>query len=269
MIKIGDFSALTHISVKTLRYYDETGLLPPYRVDSETGYRYYSTTQLPRLYKILALKDLGFSLEQISRMLAEDINTEKMRGMLLLRQAEQENRVQQEQERLTRVRGMLRLIEKENEMNRDVVLKQVAPQWIASVRKIIPTYPDVGQLYPAIFAALGTNFEGGLPVALWHDKEYKEKEVDAEAGLYLKRAVPVGDGVQVHELPAATVASMIHHGAYNRLPESYDTVLHWIEANQFRVAGPIREIYLHCSTPVRQDDESYVTEIQVPVQSVC
>ncbi len=266
MLKIGDFSALTQVSVKTLRYYDETGLLHPLRVDAQSGYRYYSAAQLPRLHRILALKDLGFSLEQIGRALTDGITPEQLRGMLLLRSMEQENRVRDEQDRLMRLQVRLRLIEKENLMSQDIIIKEVAPQWIASVRKIIPSYPAVGQLYGELFAVLGQHAAAsGPPVALWHDSEYKEKDVDAEAGVYLKSSVPVNGPVQVYQLPGVTAASIIHQGAYNRLSESYDAILRWIEANGKSIAGPSREIYLQCGNPVRQDDESYITEIQIPV----
>ena len=89
--------------------------------------------------------------------------------------------------------------------------------------------------------------------------------VDAEAGFYLKQKMPAADGVNVHELPEATMATTIHNGSYQRLPEAYDSLLKWVAENGYQVAGPIRELYLKISMPVRQDDESYVTEIQVPV----
>ncbi|MBV8829155.1 MAG: MerR family transcriptional regulator [Acidobacteriaceae bacterium] len=266
MLKIGDFSALTQVSVKTLRFYDEAGLLHPAHVDAQSGYRYYAAGQLKRLHRILALKDLGFSLEQIRQLLEEGVTPEQLRGMLLLRRADQENRVRDEQDRLNRLQLRLRLIEKENLMSQDIIVKELSPQWIASVRKTIPSYPAVGQLYGEIFAALGPHAAGAGPVvALWHDPEYKEKDVDAEAGVYLKTSVPVNDSVRVYELPAVKAASIIHQGAYNRLSESYDAILRWIEANRTSVAGPIRELYLQCGNPVRQDDESYVTEIQIPI----
>jgi DNA-binding transcriptional MerR regulator len=85
MLKIGDFSSLAQVSIKTLRYYDERGLLSPAHVDPETGYRYYSASQLSRLHHILALKDFGFSLEQIATCLEEKVTAEQMRGMLVLR----------------------------------------------------------------------------------------------------------------------------------------------------------------------------------------
>jgi effector-binding domain-containing protein len=157
-------------------------------------------------------------------------------------------------------------MELEGVMASDVVIKNLAPQWIASVRRVIPNYQSVGMLYGELFGSLGPAAFSGLAVALWHDHEYKEKDVDAEAGVYLKQSVAANGRVKVYELPEASVASIIHNGAYSRLSEAYDAVLRWIEANGYRIAGPIRELYLKSSQPVRQDDESYVTEIQVPVQ---
>ena len=103
MIRIGDFSKLSRVSIKTLRYYDEMGLLKPIEVDRFTGYRYYDFHQLPRLYRILALKELGFSLEEIGRFLEENLSTEELRGMLKLRQAEIRQRMEEETVRLEQV----------------------------------------------------------------------------------------------------------------------------------------------------------------------
>ncbi len=268
MLKIGDFSTLSRVSVKTLRYYDEMGLLKPSFVDVASGYRYYSVTLLPRLHRILALKDLGFPLEQITKILEKDLSLDELRGMFLLRQSEQEEKVREEQARLERVQARLSLIEKEKMMPSDVLIKQVPAQWIASIRQIIPSYPSVGMLYGELFSALGGTCAGGLPVALWHDEGFKESDVDAEAGFYLKEAVPAQGRVKVYQLPAVSVASFIHNGAYNRLTEAYNNLLQWVGTNGYRPCGPMRELYLKCSQPVRQDDESYVTEIQVPVEKV-
>jgi DNA-binding transcriptional MerR regulator len=96
VLKIGEFSALTRVSIKTLRYYDELGLLKPLRIDPATGYRYYSGSQLPRLHRILALKDLGFPLNRVAEALDEGVTADALRGMLMLRRGEQEDRVQEE-----------------------------------------------------------------------------------------------------------------------------------------------------------------------------
>ncbi len=266
MLKIGDFSALSQVSIKTLRYYDETGLLHPAHIDPESGYRYYVANQLTQLHRILALKDFGFSLDQIAEALKAGVTAEQMRGMLLLRQAEQRKRVEDESDRLSRLNSRIRLIEQEGRMAYDVVLKTVPKQWIASVRETIPAYNTVGELYGKVSAGLGPSMSAcQFGVALWHDPEFKESNVDAEAGFYLKQKMPAADGVNVHELPEDTMATTIHSGSYQRLPEAYDSLLRWVGENGYRVAGPIRELYLKISMPVRQDDESYVTEIQVPV----
>lgn len=266
MLKIGDFSSLSQVSIKTLRYYDERGLLSPAHVDAQSGYRYYSASQLSRLHRILALRDLGFTLEQIAECLRDNITAEQMRGMLLLRKAEQQARVEEERDRLGRIQSRIRLIEQEKSMSQEVILKEVPKQWIASARETIANYPAVGKLYPRVFNAMGPNMsQMTICVALWHDPEYKESNVDAEAGVYLQSPIKAPEGVRVYELAGCTAASFIHNGSYQRLPEAYDALLRWVASNGYQVAGPIRELYLHSSMPVRQDDESYVTEIQVPV----
>jgi DNA-binding transcriptional MerR regulator len=267
MLKIGDFSALAQVSIKTLRYYDEAGLLEPEWVDPENGYRYYAVRQIARLHRILALKDFGFSLEEIGRLLAEGVTAEQMRGMLLLQQAEQKKRVEEEGDRLSRLNSRIRLIEKENDMAYEVLLKTLPQQKIASVRETIANYPAVGQLYGKVASGLGPAMaQATVAVALWHDLEHKEKDVDAEAGFYLKQDVAARDGVKVHDLPEVTAACTVHSGAYRRLSEAYDALLKWVAESGYQMEGPIRELYLQSSKPVRQDDESYVTEIQVPVK---
>jgi DNA-binding transcriptional MerR regulator len=100
MFKIGDFSKLSRVSIKALRLYDEMRLLKPIQVDQFTSYRYYCASQLPRLNRILAFKDLGFSLEQILKLLDEDLSLAEIRGMLRLKQAELQNYIETEQARL-------------------------------------------------------------------------------------------------------------------------------------------------------------------------
>src|SRR5215468_6149372 len=113
MFKIGEFSKMVQVPVPTLRYYDQVGLLKPIEVDRFTGYRYYSASQLPRLHRILALKGLGFSLEQIGAVLDEGLTPEQMRGMLRLREAQIRQQLSESQSQLTEVEMRLRQIERE------------------------------------------------------------------------------------------------------------------------------------------------------------
>lgn len=143
MLKIGHFSKLSHVTVKALRLYDQLGLLKPAHVDHFTGYRYYSADQLPRLNRILAFKDLGFSLEQIAKVLDENLPPAEIRGMLRLKYAELQRLVEEEQARLLRVEARLKQIEREDTMlNYDIVLKTVEPIKVASDQANITTLPQ-------------------------------------------------------------------------------------------------------------------------------
>ncbi len=270
MIRIGDFSRLSRVSIKTLRYYDEMGLFEPVEVDRFTGYRYYSANQLPRLNRILALKDLGLSLEQIAQVLDEGVSAEQLRGMLRLKRAELQQHIADEQARLARIEARLTAIELEDTMpDYDVVIKEVEPQLVAGVRDTLASYPEVGRLFDEVYGYLARHGASGpdmLGVGIWHDEDSKTGDIDGEAVVYLKQAVPEGGRVKVYELPGATMASVVHKGAFNRFSQAYEAVLHWIEANGYKIVGPNREVYLYCGQPVRQDDESYVTEIQFPVE---
>ena len=105
-------------------------------------------------------------------------------------------------------------------------------------------------------------------MAIWHDKEYKASDVDGEAVAYLKNSVPESGRIKVYELPGAQMTSVVHHGPYNTLNVAYGAALKWIETNGYKIVGPNREVYLYNTNPVRQDDPSYVTEIQFPVAKV-
>jgi DNA-binding transcriptional MerR regulator len=274
MIRIGDFSKLSRVSIKTLRYYDEMGLLAPVEVDRFTGYRLYAYEQLPRLNRILALRDLGFSLEEIGQLLRDGLSAEQMRGMLKLRQAEIRQKVQEETERLERVEARLRQIEQEEEMTKyDVVIKKIAAIKVASVRGIVPTPPQQGSLWGALdeFFA-GQSVHPAAPCfALYHDDEYKEKDWDIEACWPLEAELPERGRVKVRTLPAVeTMACTVHHGPFVTIGEAYDAIGKWITANGYRIVGPSREIYLQVAEEgqgmVSQTDAGTVTEIQFPVE---
>jgi DNA-binding transcriptional MerR regulator/predicted transcriptional regulator YdeE len=276
MFKIGEFSKLVQVPVATLRYYDQVGLLKPVEVDRFTGYRYYSASQLPRLHRILALKGLGFSLEQIGAVLDEGLTVEQMRGMLRLRHAQISQQLAEVQYQLAEVEVRLQQIEREEELSTyDVMLKHIEPLLVASVRAILPAHSASGSLFPEVYAAIGSRVpealgphpgQGGQTMVLWYDTEHKEKDVDGAAAFILRCRVPDSGRMRVHELPAATMAATVHHGSYNTIGEAHEAILKWTEANRYRIVGPDREIYLYNTMPVRLDDPTYVTEIQYPVE---
>ena len=270
MIKIGDFARLSQVSVVTLRYYDEMDLLKPVHVDGFTGYRYYSTEQLPRLNRILALKDPGFSLEQIRLMLTDGLSIEQLRGMLTVQRAEVEKRLADERQRLVRIEARLRQIEMEDKMpDYDVVIKTVPAMLIASRRMTIPTNDQVpNYLGPAYMETYDyVRKEGAKDVgpclALWYSPADVYENEDVEAVVPIDRSLPGTDQVKVYELPSTQVASVVHHGDFEDFTKGHAVLLEWIDANGYKVVGPYREIYIQHDKTNMSDS---ATEIQYPVK---
>jgi effector-binding domain-containing protein len=269
MMRIGDFSKLSRTTVKTLRYYDEVGLLQPAYVDEATGYRHYSYDQLPRLNRILALKDLGFSLDEIGRLLVDDLTVEQMHGMLKLRQAEIRRRVLDESDRLARVEARLRHIEQEDVVpTYDVVVKEVEPLKVAAVRDVVPTPPAQGRLWDELMGHLARHKvpSTGPCLSLYYDEEYKESDWDIEVCQPIEGDAPTTDRLTVRELPGAeSMACVVHHGPFTTIGEAYEALLKWASENGYRVVGPAREVYLR-TFEGQQDNPDTLTEIQFPVE---
>ena len=274
MLKIGVFAQVSRISVKMLRHYDEMELLKPVFVDDFSGYRYYALEQLPRAHRIIALKDLGFSLDQIALLLNQKLPPEQLRRMLRQRQEDLSQRVREEQARLERVEARLQQIEQEGKMSDyEVVLKKIEPMLIAGISEVVPEGEQVTPVYYRIFTELfqyageqGIDTDGRqLSVDTSLDSGWKvnDAEVTIEAAVRLDRPYPETERVHVHTLPAVeTMACTVHHGDYDLLGQAYEALLRWTEANGYEVDGTNRHLYLQ--TGVTADDN--ITEVQFPVE---
>lgn len=273
MLKIGEFSKLAQVSVKTLRYYDEVGLFHPEWVDRFSGYRYYTLQQLPRLHRILTLRELGFPLVQIERLLQEDLSVAELQRLMRLRKAELEEQVAAEQARLKRVAARLRLIEQEGSQPRyDVVLKRVPPQLVAGIRGKVSGDADLRCLLEELYTALADKPVASGPLmpftAIYYDVEFQEGGADVEVALALRRRLRAPGRVTVHELPGVEQAAcVIHQGSPSRLPAAYRALTVWSQANGYRPGPHSREIYLHgYADDALQND--CVIELQLPVQPI-
>ncbi len=270
MFKIGDFSILSQVSVKTLRYYDEIGLLKPVKVDQFTSYRYYSADQLPRLNYIIALKDMGLSLEEIATLVNNSLTPHQMRDIFILKRGELQRRVSEEQLQLERVEKLLKQLEKEGAMpDYQVTIKKIEPMLIASIRDILPSYGAVGPLYGEIFKYLGKKWvfkPAGPPMFICHDKEYKESDVDVEIAVPIGKEIKGSERVKVYELPGVEQAACtVYKGAYEGISQGYNALMAWIESNGYQIIGPGREIYFSDPNKVKDPSEN-ITEIQFPVE---
>jgi len=276
MVRIGVFARLGEVSIKTLRHYDDIGLLTPAYVDDWSGYRYYTLEQLPRLYRILALKDLGFSLDEIAGLLRRNLPPAEMTRLLRGKQAEMQKRLAEEGARLARVETRLRQLEQEGTMsNFDVRLKKVEPQLVASIRETIPDWEQVSPTFNRLFDEVigyATQHGGqmaGAPFDRWLDAESMcggtpPTGLRVEACVPLRSTIPASNRVQVCEMEGTeTMAFTLLHGPFTLIKEAHQAVIRWAEANGRRICGPSREVYLQYERD--GDPNAYVTEIQYPV----
>ena len=280
MFKIGEFSQLSRVSVRMLRHYDQLGLLKPSRTDKFTNYRYYSADQLPRLNRILALRDLGFSLEQIGNMLDEDLSAEQLTGMLKLKRAEIEQQMQVEQLRMARLEARISQMNSQTDPGQyDVVVREIEPQFVVTYRELAPDDDRIQYMFEELEAYV-TQFNARAdkpPMSIYHDPEYREENIDAEVVVPLKAAIPGTDVFRVFEMSRIPKAAcVVHTGDYATIYQAYNALLRWIEANGYRMKGPIREVYLSYSadglgfelppTYLVKESNPFVTELQLEIE---
>jgi effector-binding domain-containing protein len=266
-MQIGDFSKLSFVTFKTLRYYNEIGLLKPERADELTGYRYYSASQLPRLNRIITLKNMGLSLEEVAQLLRNGMPVASILDLLHAKQTEIKSRLENEVEKLARVEEWLKQTETEGKTpDYEVVKKKVQAQKVMSLRRILPKYGNVSELFSAIGPYLGLVNAPikGPPFIILHDKEFKEADVDVEVAFPLWKAVKTAGEFKCCELEGYEMATLIYKGPYEGEGVAYNTLLGWVEANGYQMAGPNREVYLN--EPGKVAPNEYITEIQIPIE---
>jgi DNA-binding transcriptional MerR regulator len=270
MYRIGEFSRICRVPVSALRYYSDLGLLPPVATDSESGYRYYEAAQLPRLNRILALKDLGLSLDQIGQILDRELSASELRGMLRLKQVEMSREVAEQQAKLARVENRLRLIESEGQMpDYEIVIKELDSQHVLSLREIASSPGQLGEMVGDGFAALMP--AGVMPTgpcfAVYHDPEFNPERFDGEVAFPVPEHItegpqtPAGRSFSHRIVAGGKAAVTIHHGPYETIDQAYAALGAWLEAHEKTMAGPPQEAYL--SAP--DDPSGPVTEIRWPV----
>jgi DNA-binding transcriptional MerR regulator len=256
-----------------LQYYDEIGLLKPAYTDPQTGYRYYSAKQLPRLNRILALKDLGLSLDHIAAMLQGDVSDEAIHGMLLMKKAELEQTVRDDVQRLRRIEARLQQ-NKRSDDTPDVLVTSIPAQLFLSIRAIIPSPEElldlVQQVQRVLLARVDQRVLGPFAAVVYTDG-FTIHNNDVEVGYLLKKPVEelvaLSDEyvLRMRELPAVpTMATAVQTGGPDLVFMALGRIGQWIEANGYRMAGPYREIGVELPSSGTFDD--MVVEVQMPIE---
>ena len=283
MFKISDFSKLGQVSPRMLRHYDQLDLLRPKQVDKWTGYRYYTIDQLGDLNRIIALKELGFTLEQIKDLLnaGDQLSSAALNGMLAMRRSEIERTLEDEQQRLRRVEARLKQIEMEGQPSPyEVVAKAIPAVTVASIAAVVPTMEEMGffchQLYTTLYLTLR---QAGITplqpeITLYHNEDYSETNIQVEVALPVQAKhldMAHDDSFTVRRLPAHDLAaSMIYEGAYDEMTPAILSLLTWAGLNEHVPTGPLRE--LHLSGKAHPDGQrvvdTAVIEFQLPIAAI-
>lgn len=267
MYRIGMFSKLSRVTIKTLRHYDDVGLLTPAHVDEENGYRYYTSDQLFCLNEIVALRQMGFSIPEIT----EITSGRNMSVILEQRRRELISEQKVVTDRLFRLENYIIEQKEGHQMNYQAVIKEIPEFTVYSYRQVIPGYAALGEIMPALGAKVAKLNPGIQCVQpdycfnVYLDGEYKETNVDVEICQAVTKRGKDGDGIVFKEMPAVTVVSVLHRGAYDNLGKAYAYAVQWVEQNGYKIVDLLRESYIDGMWN-KENVDDWLTEIQVPVE---
>ncbi len=277
MFQIGEFSKIAQVSGRLLRYYDKRGLLKPEYTDPQSGYRYYTADQLPHLNRILALKELGLSLDQIKRLLNDNISSEEIRGMLTLKKAQVEQTLLDEIARFRYIESRIEQIDRDGKLDDyDIVLKSIPSQRYLSLRHTFSSLYDVqllgAELARQLPAQVGQSKLKSIMVII-HSETWEDENLDMEVG-YL-----VTDDIGQHEIvvhdqqmtlrevpPVEYMLTLVRMGRPSLGHGNYSALGDWIDANGFRFAGSGREVFYRF--PFVNQEHHAIAEIQFPVEKI-
>lgn len=264
LYRIGMFANMNRVTIKTLRYYDEQNLLKPVYVDEENGYRYYEASQIADIHKILALKNMGFSIEDIRRMMnGEEENT------LLLRKKQE---ILKELAELTAKLAVVEsyLTGKNMNLSAPVLVKKLPEVIVASSRSRIESYDALFELMPAMGAQMEQLgcicAQPDYCFTQYLEQGYKEEDILVEVCEAVTEKKEDSGTVVFQVLPQVEEAACIFHkGSYDTLHQSYTVVLDYIEENGYEICGNIRESYID-GVWNKETPEEWLTEIQIPIR---
>jgi len=270
VFSIGQFSRVSGFTVKTLRFYHEKGLLVPPCVDDETGYRHYNEASIERARVIAALRELGFSLADVTEILAQCDDEADLIEYLQSRKAALEQRMRADRKLVVQLD---KIISNEREARTmaesatfEVEEKDLEPLLIAGVR-MKGKYSDCGKGFAKLGRAVG-RFACGKPMNLYYDGEYRENDADMEPSFPVKPAAKESSEISIRELPGGRCVALLHRGPYDELGRSYEKVFSYIEEKGYKTLLPSREVYLKGPGMIFQGNpKKYLTEIQIFVEA--
>lgn len=267
MYRIGQFSKINKVTIKTLRYYDEIEILKPSFVDQENGYRYYTSEQLPELHKIMALRQIGFSIDEISLIL----NGHNITGIFENRKTELEAAISESQLQLSQISHYLEKMKEDFNMNYQVALKELPEVIVYSKRMVVQNYNAYFEIIPKwgeVVTAANPELKCSEPAycfVIYHNGEYREKDIDVEFCEAVEAFGNEVDGVVFKKMDKIPTAACVYHkGPYSTLGSAYAFVFKWIEDNGYVPFEGPRESYID-GIWNKEEENEWLTELQVPI----
>lgn len=272
MLKIGEFSKLTNVSIRMLHHYDAIGLLTPAEIDHVSGYRLYSVTQIPTLQKIIMLRDLNFRIPEIEDIL-HNWSDEDLIEKLNKKIAEKESIIYKEKQQIQHIEMAIDSVRKKQmDVHYNIHIKQVPATWIISLRKKIADFYEEGVLWKELCAYVEDKH---IPIlknndnnmAIYHQVDTLNHDIDIEIGFLLKQPVSCHTPLQCRKVDGIdTVASIMVSGEYKNIAIAYESFSHWLKAHpQYTTYGASRQI-CHRDHSNEEQSSDYLTEIQIPIR---
>ena len=269
MYTIGEFSRITNLTVKTLRFYHERGLLTPASIDSKSGYRYYDNTNLETANIITTLRNFEFSLDEIELILNECNHDSEILEHLEHQKEKLAHKLQNVKIKLNQIDQVINYQKntKENTMSNthqhEPTIKTIEPILAAGFR-MKGKYSDCGKGFAKVGRKAGRHING-KPFCIYYDCEYKENDADYETCFPVKKEINTED-VKSHTLPKVTCVTLLHHGPYDTLKSSYARIMEYIKENNYEIKSPSREVYIKGPGMIfKGNPKKYITEIQMPI----
>lgn len=281
MFKIGEFSRITQVSIRMLRYYDEQELLKPSVVDKYTGYRLYEANQIEQLNRIIMLKNMGFNIKEMKEMLTS-WDSKLMKENL----EDQINKVKQtiktEQARLSQIEGYLAdLNKKDKKLNIQIVMKKIPTYHVLSMRKVVQNYYCEGQLWKEFgeFTKDIEDIDTKQSFSIYHDLDYREENVDIEVCIVCDNDLEFYKDYTNNHLKSTNLifrqvigidiaASIMIYGPYSSISSAYKEFAYWLDQHkEYRMAGENRQI-CHVSMCHTTDPNEYITELLIPLEKI-
>ena len=259
LYRIGMFAAMNRVTVKALRFYEEQTLLLPAYINYENGYRFYELSQIQDLHKITALKQAGFTLEEIQKL----NNGCDENAVLLKKKSELLSKIADLTKQLSIVETFL--TKKADTISSPVLIKKIPKVTVAAMKSTIESYDDLFELMPKMGALMEkAGCECSMPEYCFTNYITTTGEIIIETCEAVVEAKPQLEDLYFKEFPEVQAACIFHKGSYNNLSQSYERLLNYIEENSYEIFGDFRESYID-GVWNKSDESQWLTEIQIPV----